>query len=84
MITHDCFLLLGKPGSRGLPGPSGPRGDIGTRGPSGAPGSRGSPGPAGKRGLGVEIHTAQCWQIGVSWEKQMNLVLVDVDTVCML
>lgn len=48
-MTHDRFLLLGKPGSRGLPGPTGPRGDAGTRGPSGAPGSKGSAGPAGER-----------------------------------
>lgn len=57
VITHNCFFLLGKPGSQGLPGPSGPRGEAGVRGPSGAPGSKGSPGPAGKTGLEVEIHT---------------------------
>lgn len=37
-------VSVGKPGSRGLPGP---KGEAGTRGPSGAPGSKGTAGPQG-------------------------------------
>lgn len=37
-------VSVGKPGSRGLPGP---KGEAGTRGPSGAPGSKGTAGPPG-------------------------------------
>lgn len=76
MITHDCFLLIGKPGSQGLPGPSGPRGEGGPRGPSGAPGLRGSTGPAGRRRLKVHMLTL------VSKEKETYYFWADVDTVC--
>uniref|UniRef100_A0A673JN20 EMI domain-containing protein n=1 Tax=Sinocyclocheilus rhinocerous TaxID=307959 RepID=A0A673JN20_9TELE len=41
---HMFSVSVGKPGSRGLPGP---KGDAGSRGPSGAPGSKGTAGPPG-------------------------------------
>lgn len=65
---YPCFLLSGKPGSRGLPGPSGPRGEAGTRGPAGVPGAKG---PGGKRGLKPALLPVSSCAI-VSRARQMN------------
>lgn len=67
-------LLVGKQGSRGLPGPNGPPGETGARGPSGTPGSKGPSGPAGKSG--------PWWLLSVRRLHQLNYVLLIVYTIC--